>query len=99
MRSCCQGNWSIVAPPLAWQTGSISTMRRSRPCAGSPLLATCRSDLTHERRCSMSGTFHVHHLDPMPASEVEFAQSLLPGAGFTTTAPGPDATSPATDLL
>ena len=38
-------------------------------------------------------------LDPMPESEVEFAQSLLPETGFTITAPAPDATAPATDLL
>jgi phosphoglycerate dehydrogenase-like enzyme len=35
----------------------------------------------------------------MPDSEVEFAQSLLPEIGFTTTAPAPDATAPAMDLL
>jgi phosphoglycerate dehydrogenase-like enzyme len=35
----------------------------------------------------------------MPQSEVEFAQSLLPETGFTTTAPAPEATTPATDLL
>src|SRR5262245_11514 len=77
---------------------SISTTRRSRCCARWRRSETCRSILTHERRCCMSGTFHIHHLDPMPESEVDFVQSLLPD-GFTTTAPAPDATSPATDLL
>lgn len=47
----------------------------------------------------MSDTFHIHHLDPMPESEVEFVKSLLPASGFTTTAPTPDATGLATDLL
>src|SRR3954452_19517633 len=47
----------------------------------------------------MSGTFHIHHLDPLPESEVEFVQSLLPETGFTTTAPAPDAMTPAVDLL
>jgi phosphoglycerate dehydrogenase-like enzyme len=38
-------------------------------------------------------------LDPMPETEVTFAQSLLPETGFTVTASAPDAPAPSTGLL
>jgi phosphoglycerate dehydrogenase-like enzyme len=38
-------------------------------------------------------------LDPMPETEVTFAESLLPETGFTVTAPAPDAVAPSTELL
>jgi phosphoglycerate dehydrogenase-like enzyme len=43
--------------------------------------------------------YHVHLLDPMPETEVTFAQSLLPETGFTVTAPAPEASAPSTELL
>ncbi len=43
--------------------------------------------------------YHVHMLDPMPETEVTFAQSLLPETEFTVTAPAPDASAPSPELL
>src|SRR5215203_3256997 len=38
-------------------------------------------------------------LDPMPESEVAFAQNLLPEPGFIVTAPAQDASAPSPELL
>src|SRR5690349_2837808 len=38
-------------------------------------------------------------LDPMPDSEVEFVQSLLPGQGFAVTAADPETAASAPELL
>ena len=43
--------------------------------------------------------YHVHMLDPMPETEVTFAQGLLPETEFTVTAPAPDASAPSPELL
>ena len=45
------------------------------------------------------GSYHVHMLDPMPESEVAFAQNLLPETGFIVTAPAQDASAPSPELL
>jgi glyoxylate reductase len=46
-----------------------------------------------------AASYHVHMLDPMPETEVIFAQSLLPETGFLVTAPAPDASAPSLELL
>ena len=46
-----------------------------------------------------TASYHVHMLDPMPETEVTFAQSLVPETEFTVTAPAPDASAPSPDLL
>jgi phosphoglycerate dehydrogenase-like enzyme len=46
-----------------------------------------------------AGSYHIHMLDPMPETEMTFAQSLLPKSGFLVTAPAPDASAPSPELL